>query len=119
MRIAGEVLQAVSEPSRFGPGSEDFTRYSFREMLPFVMRLFCQLAAMYNHFLFIYGKMYIELVRVSQEDLPSLSYVPTRYSTMAPDSQRVRPVFGSMIAGKRPLGLMAVNHSSLGSSTTI
>lgn len=37
-------------------------------MLPFVVRLFCQLAAMYNHFLFIFGKMYIELARASQED---------------------------------------------------
>lgn len=34
-----------------------------------------------------------------------LSYVSTRYSRIAPDSQRVIPVLGSSMAGTRPLML--------------
>jgi hypothetical protein len=32
--------------------------------------------------------------------------VASRYSIMAPDSQRVREVFGSSMAGTRPLGFV-------------
>ena len=40
------------------------------------------------------------------ESLCSLSYVSMRYSMIAPDSHRVRFVFGSVMVGTRPLGLM-------------
>lgn len=33
---------------------------------------------------------------------------------MAPDSQMVMPVFGSSMAGTRPLGLILTNDSALG-----
>jgi hypothetical protein len=39
--------------------------------------------------------------------------VSIRYSVMAPDSQRVRCVFGSMMEGTRPLGLMEMYGSDL------
>ena len=38
----------------------------------------------------------------------------SRYSTMAPDSQRVREVFGSVMAGTRPLGLRDSKGSVFG-----
>lgn len=52
--------------------------------------------------------------------LPSLSYVSTMYSTMAPDSHRIKSLLlWSLMAGSRPLGLMAVKDASLGLSMVI
>lgn len=41
------------------------------------------------------------------------------YSRIAPDSQRVIPVFGSSMAGRRPLGLILMKDSDLGSAMEI
>jgi hypothetical protein len=46
----------------------------------------------------------------------STSYCSIRYWTMAPDSHSTRPVFGSSMAGTRPLGLMSLKGFFLTSS---